>query len=125
MKRKTFLRIIEKLKRLEAQSWQIIHEVSSSTKPLIVGSMAEVLRTCGKPNCRCAKKPSHLHSILMTTYQGRRRCQVIRKADVEKVHEKVERYRDIRKALKRLKAIDLERYRLLKAIIQTRNELYK
>lgn len=124
MRNKRIIKIIQKIKTLDAESSKLIKAVLCND-PILIGSVYEVLRICGKSNCRCAEKPSHACVTLMTTHQGRRRCQVIRKKDVEKVQKKVERYKEIRNILRRLKALDLERNTLLKALIEERNELYK
>jgi len=83
------------------------------------------MRTCGKPNCRCAKKPSHRHWTLLTAFEGKRRCQVVRKKDVHIVSEKIQRYRCFRDLLKQMKRLDLQRYALLKKLLEERNELYE
>jgi hypothetical protein len=31
----------------------------AQTDVLIIGSLGEVLRRCGKPSCRCAERPGH------------------------------------------------------------------
>ena len=123
MKRKTFLSLNKQLRRLNAQMVQITSELLDED-PLLIGSISEVLRTCGKPNCRCAKKPYHPYLVLMTSRGGRRKCQVVRKADVDQVTLRVRRYRKFRSLLKDLKALETKRRDLLKSIMQAKNEWY-
>ena len=124
MKRKSFFDDVEKLRKIQAETGRLIREAGAE-KPLLIGSLHEVLRTCGKPTCRCAHEPCHPCLTLMTSRQGKRRCQVVRKADTEEVREKVSRYRRFRELLRRLKALDAERYALLNGILEGRNECYE
>lgn len=124
MKRKSSLNKIYRLRKIWEQTADILDEMLIS-ESLMIGTLSEVLRTCGKPNCHCTKKPCHRHWTLLTTFEGKRRCQVIRKKDVENVQKKVECYRRFRNLLKQIKCLDLQRYALLKELLEERNELYK
>jgi hypothetical protein len=64
----------------------------AQTDVLIIGSLGEVLRRCGKPSCRCAERPGHPQAILMSAEDGRRGCQLIRHADLAAVRQAVKRY---------------------------------
>ena len=63
--------------------------------------------------------------VLATNQDGRPRRQVVRKADVEDVREKVEAYRHFRDALRELEAIAREEKQLLKGLLEKRHTPYK
>ena len=124
MKSKTFSEKIQKLGEIRAEAGRLIREACRE-EPVLIGSLHEVLRTCGKPTCRCAREPCHRCLTLMTTRKGKRRCQVVRKADRQEVRAKVRRYRRFRELLRRLKGLDSQRYALLNDLLQERNEWYE
>lgn len=124
MKRKSILKKIHRLRKIWQQTADILDEMLTS-EPLMIGTLSEVLRTCGKPNCHCARKPSHRHWTLLTNFEGKRRCQVIRKKDVGNVQRKVDCYRRFRNLLKQMKRLDFQRGAILKELLEERNELYK
>lgn len=124
MDRKTLTQLVRKLGRLDREQTDLMGE-ALRPEPLIMGSLSEVLRTCGKPNCHCARKPAHRHTQLMTRRGGRSRCQIVRQADVEEVRRKVNRYKRFRLVLRRLAAITKERQELLKAVMEARSEDYR
>lgn len=123
MDRKSLSRQARKLEGLDREQADLMAE-ALQPEPLIMGSLSEVLRTCGKPNCHCARKPAHRHTQLMTRREGRARCQIVRQADVVEVRRKVGRYKGFRAALRRLAAIAQERRELLKAVLEARSEDY-
>lgn len=97
----------------------------AQTDALIIGSLSEVQRRCGKPSCHCAERPGHPQAILMSVEDGRRRCQVIRRADLAAVREAVERYRAFREKLRLLSTLDSKVLALLKELMRLRDERYK
>lgn len=95
------------------------------TDPLLMGSLSEVQRRCGTPSCHCAARPGHPQAILMSIADGRRRCQVIRQADLVTVRRAVERYRAFRRGLRRLSTLDTKVRALLKELMRLRHEHYE
>jgi hypothetical protein len=81
----------------------------AQTDVLIIGSLSDVERRCGKPSCHCAEGPGHPQAILMSVEDGRRRCQLIRQADRAEVREAVQTYRAFRAGLRALSTLDLRR----------------
>ena len=97
----------------------------AQTDALIIGSLSEVQRRCGKPSCHCAKRPGHPQAIFMSVEDGRRRCQLIRQADLAAVRQAVERYRAFREGLRMLSTLDSKVLALLKELRRLRDEGYK
>jgi hypothetical protein len=97
----------------------------AQTDVLIVGSLSEkVQRRCGKLSCHCAEGPGHTHAILMSVKDRRRRCQLIRQADLAVVRQAVARYRAFRKGLRLLSTLDLMILALLKELMRQRDQGY-
>jgi len=108
-------RVVRRLRELESRRAGLLDELVQ-TEALIAGSLSEVLRRCGKPSCHCAERPGHPQTILMTVENGRRRCHVVRQADLPAVRQAVERYRSFRKGQRTLSTLDLKVMALLKEL---------
>lgn len=116
--------MVRRLREAEARRAVVVGELAQ-TDGLIIGSLSEVLRRCGKPSCHCAERPGHPQTILMSVQDGRRRCQLIRQADLVAVRQAVERYRAFRDGLRRLSTLDSTVLALLKALMRLRDEGYE
>ena len=116
--------VVQRLRNAEAQRAVVVDELAQ-TDGLIIGSLSEVQRRCGKPGCHCAERPGHAQTILMSVQDGRRRCQLIRQADLAAVREAVERYRACREGLRRLSTLDSTVLALLKELVRLRDEGYE
>jgi hypothetical protein len=60
----------------------------------------------------------------MSTRQGRRRCQLVRQADLAAVEEAVESYRQFRRALQLLSTLDSKILALLRELMRLRDHGY-
>jgi len=114
---------IRKLRSLEARRARLIDALTSD-EPLLIGSLSYVKRTCGKPSCHCATTPAHPAWTLATTDAGRRRCQVVRLADVADVRSRVANYKSFKQLLRELEAVESEEAALLRGLMGDRNLLY-
>lgn len=123
MTRNKNLATIRMLRVLERRRARLL-EALCGDQPFLVGSLSLVQRTCGKPTCHCATTPAHPAWVLATTRDARRRCQVVRWADVEDVRRRVELYRSFKQALRDLDAIDREQRALLRGLMEGRNVPY-
>ena len=123
MSRNQNLATIRKLRVLEQRRARLL-EALCHDEPFLVGSLSLVKRTCGKPTCHCATTPAHEAWVLATTRDARRRCQVVRLADVGDVRGRVELYRNFRKTLRELEAINQEQAVLLRGLLEGRNDPY-
>lgn len=123
MPRNKNLVTIRKLRSLEERRAHLF-EALGDDQPFLVGSLSLVKRTCGKPTCHCATTPAHQVWVLATTRDARRRCQVVRLADVADARRRVDLYRNFKKALRDLKALDREQTALLRGLMEGRNVPY-
>lgn len=104
---------------------QALWELFEDRSPLLPGSVYDVLRRCGNPTCHCAKKPSHLQTLLIYAKKGVRRCKFVRQQDVEWVRQAWERYRKCKKAIKEIRAIQKREVQILVAKIKERGIFYE
>jgi hypothetical protein len=124
MRRKSSERVVRRLRAVESRRAVVVDELAQ-TDALIIGSLSAVQRRCGKPSCHCAERPGHPQTILMSIDDGRRRCQVIRQADLAAVRQAVERYRAFRTGLRMLSTLDSQILRLLKELMRLRDAGYE
>jgi len=117
-------RVVRRLREAESRRAAVVDELAQ-TDVLIIGSLSEVKRRCGKPSCHCAERPGHLQAILMSVEEGRRRCQVIRQGDLTAVRQAVERYRAFRVGLRLLSTLDSKVLALLKELRRLRDQGYE
>lgn len=73
-----------------------------SDQPLIKGTVYELKRRCGKPQCRCARGELHTRMVLSSSEQGRTRLRVIPPGTLVEVQIKVRHYQQFRRARARL-----------------------
>lgn len=124
MARKSSARVVRRLRDVEARRAGVV-DALAQTDVLLMGSLSEVQRRCGKPSCHCAARPGHAQAILMSIEAGRRRCQVVRQADLATVRRAVERYRAFRRGLRRLSTLETQVRALLKELMRLRHESYE
>ena len=122
--RKPILALLSRIRRLEQRRAELLESLLVP-EPFLKASLSLVHRTCGKPNCHCARKPGHPAWVLATGSGAQRRCQVVRQADREAVRERVEAYRGFRAAMRELEAIADEEKNLLKGLMEQRHEPYE
>lgn len=115
---------IREIRKLDRERSRLLKRLLIPTH-LMIGSISLVKKTCGKPNCHCAAKPSHEVWTLASSREALRRCQVVRQADVDGVYEKVAIYKNFRAAMRRLEAIRKEEKLLLRGLMEKRNVPYK
>ena len=84
----------------------------------VVGTVSEIQARCGKPGCHCTRGVGHPQMRLLSTAAGRRRCQLIRQADTDRLRRAGARYRHLRAALRALAALHARELRLLRALVR-------
>lgn len=84
----------------------------------VVGTVSEIQTRCGKPGCHCTRGAGHPQMRLLSTAGGRRRCQLIRQADTDRLRRAGTRYRHLRTVLRALAALHGRELRLLRALVR-------
>lgn len=97
----------------------------SRPKPLVVGSVVDVIRRCGNSSCHCAEKPAHRQTLLLYGSKGRRTSKFVRQKDASWVRRAGARYRNCKKALRELRTLNRKELQLLRAQIQLRSIAYE
>ena len=126
MQCKRVKQLLTELDNLEEQRRQALKELLTS-EPLLSGSVSEVSRKCGKPNCYCAKGDNG-HVQLQLVYldnEGARRSRIVHKADVKQIRALADRAKRYREALARLQAIQNQQLGLLNGLKAARSKIYK
>lgn len=82
-----------------------------SQEGLVRGTLQVRDRTCGKPNCRCAKGDRHKALYLVVSKDGKQQQLYIPKAYEERVRQWVASYKHLRESVKELTEIYLEQIR--------------
>ena len=69
-------------------------------KPMIIGSLYEVYKTCSKPNCSCKEGKKHgPFPALSVSIKGKRSLKMVRKEDLPVVREKAAAYQTFQQGL--------------------------
>jgi hypothetical protein len=87
-------------RRIRSQLAQLV-----SGFPLVRGSPSVRGRTCGKPNCRCARGEKHVSLYLVASEGGKPQQLFIPKALESEARRWVEDYRRVRELLEELSKI--------------------
>ena len=67
-------------------------------KPMARGTVYELKRKCGKPNCRCAKGELHKQICLTVTRNGKTKLRSLKGDEIERMKKLTGFYRRFRKA---------------------------
>jgi hypothetical protein len=77
-------------------------------RPMVVGSLYQMRRKCGKPGCKCARGQLHASWYLSRTQQGRTKLRYIGKVVPDRLGKRVRRYQRHQKVLAEIRKIDAE-----------------
>ena len=86
----------------------------SKCQPMIDGSLCQVGRTCGKPNCHCASGEKHLVYNLSKKVRGKTKSTYIPKDMAEEVSTWIKEHSRIKKLMKEITERSEEILRLRK-----------
>ena len=71
-------------------------------QPMVKGSLYQMQRKCGKPNCRCAEGQPHGSMVLSWSEGGRTRLLSVPEKRLDELRQQTEQYQRFRKARARL-----------------------
>ena len=95
-------------------------------KPMIVGSLYEVFKTCSKKNCCCKQGNKHgPFFALSISVDAKRSIKMIRKDDLTVIKEKALAYQSFQKGLAKIRKINKEIDILFERIKKEFLEKYK
>jgi len=95
-------------------------------KPMVIGSLYEVYKTCTKPNCCCKKGKKHgPFPALSVSIAAKRTVKMVRKEDLPLVRQKAKAYQSFQQGLAKIRKINKEIDVLLEQIKKEFLEEYK
>lgn len=122
----------EKLSRIRQKIYQLRKKRGTyierllHPRPMIIGSLYEVYKTCSKPNCCCKKGKKHgPFFALSISVEAKRSVKMVRKDDLMVVREKALAYQSFQQGLAKIRKIDKEIAVLLEEIKKEFLEQYK
>jgi len=83
---------------------QLIHD-----KPLIVGGLVEMARTCGKTNCKCTAGEKHKSWYISMRHKGKRKMIHVPRACEKEIFEGIKAYQEIGEQMGIISDASLER----------------
>jgi hypothetical protein len=122
----------EKLSRIRQEIYQLSKARETHLKrllrpkPMIIGSLYEVYKTCSKPNCCCKKGQKHgPFFALSISIEAKRTVKMVKKKDLMVVKEKAMAYQAFQQGLAKIRKINRQIDMLLEQIKQQFLEQYK
>lgn len=122
----------EKLSRIRQKIYQLRKKRGAyiekllHPRPMIIGSLYEVYKTCSKPNCCCKKGKKHgPFFALSISVEAKRSVKMVRKDDLTVVRQKALAYQSFQQGLAKIRKIDKEIVILLEQIKKEFLEEYK
>ena len=122
----------EKLSRIRQKIYQLRKKRGAyiekllHPRPMIIGSLYEVYKTCSKPNCCCKKGKKHgPFFALSISVEAKRSVKMVRKNDLAVVRQKALAYQSFQQGLAKIRKIDKEIVILLEQLKKEFLEEYK
>ena len=115
-------RLRQELRQLWEQLGKTL-QIALADSPLIQGTVYQIARRCGSPNCRCTRGQLHRSMVLTWTEQGRHRMRSLppqQVAEIRRKNKEYARFRRVRAEVSRLQERMLAR---LDQIQQLRREV--
>ncbi len=85
-------------------------------KEMIKGKLYQSARVCGNPNCKCAKGEKHISWYLIVNRDGRSRQDYVGAVVPFEIQEKVDRFRNYKRTVQRIRSIDKKISQLLNTL---------
>jgi hypothetical protein len=114
----------KELAKIQAERRKLI-EPFLKNDDLIEGSYIELLQRCGRPECHCRKRPSHLVTRISKWTDGKLKHKVVQISDRNRVRKLVETYKRHKTSMAKLtKTVEMER-KIMNEIIKLKNRRYE
>src|SRR6266699_664158 len=117
-----------KLSRLRQELLEVLErlrktlEVVLARSPLVKGSVYQIARRCGTPNCRCTRGQLHRNMVLTWSEQGRSHMRSIPRARVAELRQKSAEYLRFRRARAEVSVLHKKILKVLDQIQELRRE---
>lgn len=100
-RRQRLSRLRKSLTEMVNESRKLVH-ILCHRQPMVKGSVYQMQRKCGKPNCRCAEGLPHSSMVLSWSEGGRTRLLSVPEKRLDELRRQTEQYQQFRKARARL-----------------------
>lgn len=97
----------QRIRQLDNQRRELLDRVLRPG-PMVVGSLYQMRRKCGKPGCKCARGQLHASWYLSRAEQERTKLLYIGKIVPDRLGKRVRRYQRHQKVLAQIRKIDAE-----------------
>jgi len=94
-------------------------------RKMIRGSLYEIYRKCGNPNCKCARGEKHQGKYLSVKKKGKTKMTYVRRGDEKWVTTQANNYRRYQKWMADVRKINKEIFEILKKIRDSKVRDYK
>lgn len=98
-------KVRQEVRRLDAERKKLIDRVLRPGR-MVKGSLYRLGRSCGNPNCKCARGEKHLSWYLSLKVDGKTKLTYIGRVVPADIDERVKRYRHHQRVLARIRSID-------------------
>ena len=88
----------QSLRRILEQLPRPVERAMSVRGDVLPASLSKTSKSCGNPNCKCARGEKHVVYQLSWTENGERRSAHVRKGELAQVRAAVEQYTQLRQA---------------------------
>ena len=114
------MRLYGSLRRLHDERRRLLRLLRQGDE-LAIGTVSVVRRKCGNSSFPCPEGAGHPQTLfLFKGDDGRRRCKLVRRQDEDRLQRAGRSYRELRDALRRLRAINQREERILVALMKRR-----
>lgn len=95
------------LKVLKRQK-ELLARTMPKTLEVIKGTLVEMKKTCGKPNCKCMKGEKHKALYVSQYVKGSPRMLFVPKAQEKRIRQCVENYKKLKKSINELSELNID-----------------
>lgn len=108
-------RLRQKIYELNKERRVLLNKVMKPGE-MIKGSLYQMARSCGNPNCKCARGEKHVSWYLSCRVGGRTKLFYVGRIPSVRIHEGARRYQNHQKLLAKIRKIDNDISRFLNQI---------
>lgn len=96
----------QRVQRLDQQRGALLTQLMRVRGRMVVGSLYQMRRCCGNPNCKCARGEKHVSWYLSRGVQGRTKLVYIGRVVPAWLSERVQRHQRYQRLLAQVRKLD-------------------
>jgi len=98
-------RLRQKIYQLNKERGVLLNKVINPGE-MVKGSLYQMARSCGNPNCKCARGEKHISWYLSRQAEGQTKLTYVGRIVPVRIHEGARRYQKHQKLLAKIRKID-------------------